>query len=112
MFVAIENLGKVKADHKVLVLGDMFEMGQESAAEHEAVIKKALETPVDERIFIGKDFSNQKSKVKSQKPGSNAIFYETAEDAIAGLKAKPITNATVLIKGSRGMALERLVELF
>jgi UDP-N-acetylmuramoyl-tripeptide--D-alanyl-D-alanine ligase len=110
MFVAIENLGKIKADHKVLVLGDMFEMGQESAAEHEAVIKKALDTPVDERIFIGTDFLSQKSKVESQKEG--VTFYTTVEDAIAGLKIKPIQNATVLIKGSRGMALERLVELF
>ena len=41
-----------------------------------------------------------------------ATFYPTVEEAIAGLKAKPIINATVLIKGSRGMALERLVELF
>ena len=110
MAVAIENLGKIEAKHKVLVLGDMFEMGQESAAEHEAIIKKAMETPVDERIFIGGEFASQKSEVGSQKSG--AIFYNTAEDAIKGLKANPIRNATVLIKGSRGMALERLVELF
>ncbi len=110
MFVAIENLGKLTANHKVLVLGDMFEMGEESAAEHEAVIKKALETDVDERIFIGHDFAgSRKSEVGSQK---SAVFYSTVEDAIAGLKTNPIKNSTVLIKGSRGMALERLVELF
>jgi UDP-N-acetylmuramoyl-tripeptide--D-alanyl-D-alanine ligase len=112
MFVAIENLGKIKANHKVLVLGDMFEMGQESAAEHEAVIKKALETPVDERIFIGGEFSSRKSEVGSRKLETGSTFYPTVEEAMAELKAKPITNATVLIKGSRGMALERLVELF
>ncbi|MDO3628403.1 UDP-N-acetylmuramoyl-tripeptide--D-alanyl-D-alanine ligase [Mucilaginibacter sp. BT774] len=110
MAVAIENLGKIEAKHKVLVLGDMFEMGQESAAEHAAIIKKAMETPVDERIFIGAEFAAQKPEVGSRKPA--AIFYTTAEEAIAGLKANPIRNATVLIKGSRGMALERLVELF
>ncbi|MBS1519948.1 MAG: UDP-N-acetylmuramoyl-tripeptide--D-alanyl-D-alanine ligase [Bacteroidetes bacterium] len=110
MAVAIENLGKIEAKHKVLVLGDMFEMGQESAVEHAAIIKKAMETPVDERIFIGGEFVSQKSEVRSRK--SEAIFYNTAEDAIAALKANPIRNATVLIKGSRGMALERLVELF
>ena len=110
MAVAIENLGKIEAKHKVLVLGDMFEMGQESATEHEAIIKKAMETPVDERIFIGAEFARQKSEVGNQK--SEAIFYNTAEEAIAALKANPIRNATVLIKGSRGMALERLVELF
>ncbi len=110
MFVAIENIGKLEAKRKVLILGDMFEMGPESAVEHAAVIQKALDTDVDERIFIGKDFLSQISKFKIQK--TDATFYETAEDAIAGLKAEPITGATILIKGSRGMALERLVELF
>jgi len=72
MTVAIENLEKIEAKHKVLVLGDMFEMGQESAAEHAAIIKKAMETPVDERIFIGAEFVSQKSVVESRK--SEAIF--------------------------------------
>ena len=110
MTVAIENIGKISAKRKVLILGDMFELGDESPAEHLTVLQKALNTPVDERIFIGKDFENQKSKVKSQNQA--ATFYHTAEDAIAGLKASPIKNSTILIKGSRGMALERLVELF
>lgn len=108
MLVAIENIGKLDAQRKVLVLGDMFELGDESAAEHQTIIKKALDTAVDERIFIGKAFSSQKLKVESQ----NIIFYTTVEEAIAGLKAHPIKNSTILIKGSRGMALERLVELF
>lgn len=108
MLVAIENIGKLDAQRKVLVLGDMFELGDESATEHQTIIKKALDTAVDERIFIGKAFSSQKLKVESQ----NIIFYTTVEEAIAGLKAHPIKNSTILIKGSRGMALERLVELF
>ena len=114
MFVAIENMDKINAKHKVLILGDMFELGEEAATEHEAVIKKAMETPVDERIFVGKEFFGVKeSIVDSPWPMVNAsIFYETAEDAITGLKANPIKNSTILIKGSRGMALERLVELF
>jgi len=108
MMVAIENIGKLNAKHKVLILGDMFELGDESAAEHEAVIKKAMEIEVYERIFIGRAFESQKSKVESQK----SKFYITAEAAIEGLKAHPVTKSTVLIKGSRGMALERLVDLF
>lgn len=111
MFVAIENMGKIKANHKVLVLGDMFEMGQESAAEHEAVIKKALETPVNERIFIGGEFYKAAQSINHGRWTTDK-FYATVEEAITGLKTNPIKNATVLIKGSRGMALERLVELF
>ena len=44
--------------------------------------------------------------------GKKSTFYKTVEDAIEGLKANPITNSNILIKGSRGMTLERLVELF
>ena len=106
MFVAIENMDKMQGSHKVLILGDMFEMGPESATEHLLVLQKAMEADVQERIFIGKDFSSQRRVVSE-----NATFYLTAEDAIGGLKANPITNATILIKGSRGMALERLVGL-
>ncbi|HTI60364.1 UDP-N-acetylmuramoyl-tripeptide--D-alanyl-D-alanine ligase [Mucilaginibacter sp.] len=111
MFVAIENLGKLTAKRKVLVLGDMFEMGQESAAEHAAVIRKALDTEVDEVIFIGGEFGSQKAKAGSRKPDT-VKFYVTVEQAIAALRDEPIKESTVLIKGSRGMALERLVELF
>lgn len=111
MAVAIENMDKISAKRKVLILGDMFELGDESPAEHLAVLQKALDVPVDERIFIGKDFS---ASAKSMDHGPSTIdhFYLTAEDAIAGLKSNPIKNSTILIKGSRGMALERLVELF
>lgn len=108
MAVAIENIGKITANRKVLILGDMFEMGAEAAAEHIGIIEKALATPVDERIFIGHEFSAQKAVAE----GKTASFYETAEDAITVLKVSPIKNSTILIKGSRGMALERLVELF
>jgi len=115
MAVAIDNLGKIEAKHKVLVLGDMFEMGPESAAEHEAIIRKAMDTPVDNRVFIGGEFYKAKKTIDHgpwAMDNSTNVFYKSAEDAISGLKANPIRNATVLIKGSRGMALERLVELF
>jgi UDP-N-acetylmuramoyl-tripeptide--D-alanyl-D-alanine ligase len=108
MAVAIENIGKLTATRKVLILGDMFEMGAEAATEHIAIMQKAIDTGVDQRIFIGKEFE----KAAMDQPLSiTDQIYPTAEDAIAGLKANPITNSTILIKGSRGMALERLVEL-
>ena len=94
MFVAIENMDKIEASRKVLILGDMFEMGDEAAAEHEAVIQKALDTEVDERIFIGKEFFVLSPKVrKSESPEDAAVFYESAEDAIVALKANPITDS-------------------
>lgn len=110
MQVAIENIGKLQAEHKVLILGDMFELGDESAEEHAAIIQKALDTDVTERIFIGKEFAKQELSARNQ--NSNIKFFNTAEEVIEALKANPIKNSTILIKGSRGMALERLVDLF
>lgn len=89
----------------------MFEMGAEAAVEHATVMQKALDTPVDERIFIGYEFEKAHLAMDHE-PSIRGHFYQTAEDAIAGLKANPIKGSTILIKGSRGMALERLVELF
>jgi UDP-N-acetylmuramoyl-tripeptide--D-alanyl-D-alanine ligase len=111
MFVAIENMDKIQAARKVMILGDMFEMGIAAAVEHTSVIQKAMDAHVDERIFIGNEFASQQTEVNNTDL-INATFYLTAEDAMIGLKQNPITNATILIKGSRGMALERLVALF
>ena len=110
MFVAIDNLDKMQTGKKVLILGDMFEMGEDSAVEHAAVIKNAMEANVDELIFIGKDFFSQQNIAGANV--STAKFFSTTEDAISALQMNPVTNATILIKGSRGMALERLVDLF
>ncbi len=104
MFAAIDNIDKLTSDKKAVVLGDMFELGEEAAGEHAAVVEKAINTAIDRRIFIGKEFYKQKS--------DSAEFYETRDAAAEALRANPIKGATVLIKGSRGMALEKLVELF
>jgi UDP-N-acetylmuramoyl-tripeptide--D-alanyl-D-alanine ligase len=109
MAVAIENINKLTADRKVLILGDMFELGDESTAEHEAIVQKAMDADVVERIFVGHAFESQEARARKQ--DKKVVFYPTAEDAIEALKAHPIKNSTILIKGSRGMALERLVGL-
>lgn len=106
MAVAIENVGKLTAEHKALVLGDMFELGEEAAAEHAAIVEKALITPVERRIFIGREF------FKLKEASQDAEYYETRDDAETALKLQPISDSTVLIKGSRGMALEKLLQLF
>ncbi len=102
MAVAIDNISRMQAERKVLILGDMFEMGDTAEEEHRFVIQKALEANVTDRIFIGHEFCKLM-------PQHQATFYQTAEDAAAALQQNPITDATVLVKGSRGMALERLV---
>ncbi|MGI4020122.1 MAG: UDP-N-acetylmuramoyl-tripeptide--D-alanyl-D-alanine ligase [Janthinobacterium lividum] len=104
MEVAIQNLNAIAVDKKVLILGDMFELGTHSSAEHELIIKKANETKADQRIFIGEAFYKHHASFTD-------TFFETTDAAFIALKTAPITGATILVKGSRGMHLETLLEL-
>jgi UDP-N-acetylmuramoyl-tripeptide--D-alanyl-D-alanine ligase len=104
MLGALENLEKLPGANKVLILGDMFELGAESPKEHAAIIEKALAIPANRYIFIGVDFFDQ------QKTG-RAEFYKTLAAAEEALRKQAIENSTVLIKGSRGMELEKLLSL-
>ena len=114
MAVAITNLEQMKAGKKVIILGDMFELGDESAAEHETIIKKTLEANFDESIFVGKAFA-QAGLTMNHGPwtmDNKPKYFQTTADAITFFKNNPVQNSTILIKGSRGMTMERLVELF
>lgn len=104
MVVAIENLAKLNANEKVIILGDMFELGDEAALEHENILQKALEQHFNKTIFIGDEFYKLNEL-------ADALFFKTTLEAVAELKKNPIKNALVLLKGSRSMKLETLMEL-
>ncbi|WP_026977091.1 UDP-N-acetylmuramoyl-tripeptide--D-alanyl-D-alanine ligase [Flavobacterium tegetincola] len=105
MTVALENLRQIAAPRKIAFLGDMFELGTESESEHRALvssIKNDIETTF---YFVGSEFYNVKSDQENQ------YFFETFEDLQKYISVVVFENSTILIKGSRGMALERVVDL-
>lgn len=103
MAAALDNMAVIAAAQKAIVLGDMFEMGDESFVEHQKVIEKALAIGVARLIFVGKAFYEQRN--------DQAEFYQTTAAAKDALLAKPIVGSTVLLKASRGMAFENLLEV-
>jgi UDP-N-acetylmuramoyl-tripeptide--D-alanyl-D-alanine ligase len=105
MKVALENFLQLDNPNKVAILGDMFELGEESLAEHNEIITSLLNE--NETIFylIGKDFYQNRTLK------SNFHFYETFEEFSGVLKQQLFKDSMILIKGSRGMALERTLEL-
>lgn len=106
MIAALENINSLHSVvKKVIILGDMFELGNQSFQEHKNILDKALFVRADSYIFIGKAFFEQKRNV------SNLYFYETTQQAIEALKEKPILNALILLKASRGMAFENLIDV-
>jgi UDP-N-acetylmuramoyl-tripeptide--D-alanyl-D-alanine ligase len=101
MQVALENFDTLKAPSKVVILGDMFELGKESEHEHQAIVDLATAFNFDETYFVGENFNI----AKTNKPQFKT--YQVFEDF---LKKNPLKNHSILIKGSRGMRLERILE--
>lgn len=101
MAVAIENFLQLDNSNKIMILGDMFELGNESSQEHKAIVDFLLDKKDVIFYFVGKEFySNRTDK-------NSFHFFETFDTFSEHLQASKIENSSILIKGSRGMALER-----
>ena len=100
MKVAIENIAKISGD-KVLLLGGMMEMGEASLPEHQAIVDLIAAYQWKNVVLVGGDFE------KIQHPFIN---YTTAAEAGEWLKKQQLHQATILIKGSRSMQMEKVLE--
>lgn len=106
MNVAINNLANLKSDCKIAILGDMLELGSVSIEEHKAIVDKAIALAFDKIIFIGQHFYEHEI-VKA----SNVHFYVNINDFKESNEFDFPKSSTILIKGSRGIGLERLLDL-
>jgi len=104
MSVALTNLKALSGKHKTIIIGDMFELGAEAAQQHKRIIELATELNFEEMIFIGEHFFEFKDRL-------NGKFFKARNEASAYLSENVIKNSLVLLKGSRGMALEALLPL-
>jgi UDP-N-acetylmuramoyl-tripeptide--D-alanyl-D-alanine ligase len=101
MKVALENFSKIKKVSKVVILGDMFELGNESSIEHQEIVNLADAFCFSQTLYVGAHFHKAQTKNKQ---------FENFEALEAYLIENTLENQSVLIKGSRGMRLERVLE--
>ncbi|MNV76059.1 putative bifunctional UDP-N-acetylmuramoylalanyl-D-glutamate--2,6-diaminopimelate ligase/UDP-N-acetylmuramoyl-tripeptide:D-alanyl-D-alanine ligase [compost metagenome] len=102
MTAALANINALTSNHKVAIIGDMFELGKESPEQHRLIISEAEKTNVETLIFIGKDFYEAKGRHRG-------YFFQTPSEAQNFLEKMSLSDCLILLKGSRGMALERLL---
>ena len=104
MQAALENFNQLKDNNKIIFLGDMFELGKESKKEHQKIADLATSYNFEKVYLIGKAFSTTNVK--------NAFVYDSFEAFKTSNQQFQFNKTTILIKGSRGMALERILDLF
>ncbi len=104
MEAALKNFDQMKGGKKVAILGDMLELGEYSIQEHENIVEILNKVVFEQIILVGKEFS----KVFIH---DNFRSFLTSEEAKEYLMVNRITNSKILIKGSRGIKLESLVDV-
>ena len=101
MKAAMENFKSMESEDKILILGDMFELGSEAPTEHQSIADLAEELGFPEVFLVGENFF--KTRTSFQK-------FRSFDDLKGYLIKKPLKKSSLLIKGSRGMALERFLD--
>ena len=104
MQAAVENLASMNSDRKTLILGDMFELGEEAENEHRILGKLIREKKFDNVYLCGKLFKSALQELPSAK------YFENKQELIEALKDNPLKGSTILVKASRGIGLETIVE--
>ena len=88
----------------VVILGDMFELGTQTASAHQEILNLVVETNVEDILVVGKYF------FKTQTQDPRIQYFSTMEEIKNFLIQNPFDKSDILIKGSRGMTLEILLE--
>jgi UDP-N-acetylmuramoyl-tripeptide--D-alanyl-D-alanine ligase len=105
MTAALHNLSSMDLIPRIAILGDMFELGNLAKDEHQQIVEDYEKSAVDKIYLIGANFyrtSSSSGKVKK---------FESFEDFKEWFQPSEFNAGSILIKGSRGMALERVLEL-
>ncbi len=103
MKAAIENFAHIQSPKKILILGGMMELGKDSIAEHESILNIIKKYEWHTVILVGGDFKNTLN---------NYIFFNSSDDVAAWLKEQNFEQAYILIKGSRSIHLENVLQAF
>ena len=100
MKVAVENFARIENKSKILCLGGMRELGNSSQAEHQALIEIIKAHRFEQVVLVGKEFENCTHPFN---------YFETTQSAKAWLDQQNYTAHYFLIKGSRGIQMEKLI---
>lgn len=98
------SFAKSSAKKKIVILGDMFELGAEAAKEHQFIAHLAAQLKFDKIVLVGNEFS------KTTNSDTVLKFLWLLQKHTIGFNNRILPNAEILLKGSRSMKMEKVVE--
>ena len=106
MAAALDNFALLQSECKVALLGDMRELGEDSVKEHVKILKKLDDCGLTHACLVGEEF-----KKALDEAGTPAYvkWYATSDDLAAALAERPLSGATVLVKGSNSMKMGKVL---
>lgn len=108
MEAALGNFATVESDQKIAALGDMLELGDESLAEHVRIAAMALDLGLQRVCFVGTEFAKALATFKDL-PADKVISFDTSAELADWFTANPSQGSVILIKGSRGTRMEKVI---
>ena len=103
MEAALKNLSENYDGNKVIILGEMLELGQDANAEHQHIVDLLSSMEKDLLILVGENFLHTTLN-------DHALRFKTSEDACNYLQNHAINESTILVKGSRGSKMEKVLD--
>lgn len=110
MKISLNNFAASRFPHKVVILGDMLELGADSAAEHEKVMEAVAAMDCERAFFVGREFARAAQGCPAASD-SRFSFYENADLLHRTLEETPLSGCTVLLKGSNAVGLPCLKDV-
>ena len=108
MRAAVENFSNVEAANKLALLGDMRELGEESVAEHIKILDLLCSAHLD-ACLVGEEFKKAMESPSFAGTDRRISWFPTADALAEHLKANPVSDTVILIKGSHSISMEKVV---
>lgn len=110
MALALKNFVDIKANSKGVIIGDMLELGKDSIEEHKKILTVIKQIDFPYIYFVGKEFAQAAKGDKYFQ--ERAIFKDSSTELREYLLKNKLSGTTLLVKGSRSIKLEKVLDLF
>ncbi len=106
MAAALDNFASLQDSCKVALLGDMRELGEDSVKEHVKILEKLDDCGLTHACLVGEEFGKALEK-SGNRP--YVKWFANSDDLVGALSERPLSGATVLVKGSHSMHMEKVM---